>query len=67
MAAQVPAKAPDANETVLATVRLYKEREAEDGFDGSWVAHPGLVRVCWDALDNILGAAAGTSPATPGR
>ncbi|MFJ6072743.1 malate synthase A [Streptomyces sp. NPDC093065] len=55
MAAQVPAKDPAANEAVLATVRLDKEREAEDGFDGSWVAHPGLVPVCREAFDDVLG------------
>ncbi|GAA3215124.1 hypothetical protein GCM10020256_16460 [Streptomyces thermocoprophilus] len=41
MAAQVPGKDPATNQAALATVRLDKEREAEDGFDGSWVAHPG--------------------------
>ncbi|MFE6461408.1 malate synthase A [Streptomyces cinereoruber] len=55
MAAQVPAGDPAANEAVLATVRLDKEREAEDGFDGSWVAHPGLVEVCREAFDGVLG------------
>ncbi|MEU9976543.1 malate synthase A [Streptomyces sp. NPDC051014] len=55
MAAQVPAKDPAANEAVLAAVRLDKEREAEDGFDGSWVAHPGLVQVCRTAFDGVLG------------
>ncbi|MFJ5645007.1 malate synthase A [Streptomyces sp. NPDC093223] len=55
MAAQVPAKDPAANEAVLAAVRLDKEREAEDGFDGSWVAHPGLVPVCRTAFDGVLG------------
>ncbi|MGA5215362.1 malate synthase A [Streptomyces cinereoruber] len=55
MAAQVPAGDPAANEAVLATVRLDKEREAEDGFDGSWVAHPGLVEACREAFDGVLG------------
>ncbi|MGV9692931.1 malate synthase A [Streptomyces sp. NPDC003444] len=55
MAAQVPAEDPAAHEAVLATVRLDKEREAEDGFDGSWVAHPGLVEVCREAFDGVLG------------
>ncbi|MEV6401226.1 malate synthase A, partial [Streptomyces sp. NPDC051907] len=40
MAAHVPSRDPQANEAALAKVRLDKEREAEDGFDGSWVAHP---------------------------
>lgn len=56
MAAQVPGKDPAANEAALAKVRLDKEREAEDGFDGSWVAHPGLVPVCREVFDGVLGA-----------
>ncbi|MFJ6237034.1 malate synthase A [Streptomyces griseus] len=55
MAAQVPGKDPAANEAALAKVRLDKEREAEDGFDGSWVAHPGLVPVCREVFDGVLG------------
>ncbi|MER8265060.1 malate synthase A [Streptomyces griseus] len=55
MAAQVPSKDPAANEAALAKVRLDKEREAEDGFDGSWVAHPGLVPVCLEVFDGVLG------------
>ena len=55
MAAQVPSRDPDANETAFAKVRLDKEREAEDGFDGSWVAHPALVPVCRNVFDEVLG------------
>ncbi|MFI6764850.1 malate synthase A [Streptomyces sp. NPDC050355] len=55
MAAQVPSKDPAANEAALAKVRLDKEREAEDGFDGSWVAHPGLVPLCREVFDGVLG------------
>lgn len=55
MAAQVPVNDPDANEAALAKVRLDKEREAEDGFDGSWVAHPALVPVCREVFDGVLG------------
>ncbi|WP_327256545.1 malate synthase A [Streptomyces sp. NBC_01244] len=55
MAAHVPSKDTAANSAALAKVRLDKEREAEDGFDGSWVAHPGLVRVCREVFDNVLG------------
>ncbi|MGW1544315.1 malate synthase A [Streptomyces sp. NPDC002309] len=55
MAAHVPGKDPAANEAALAEVRLDKEREAEDGFDGSWVAHPGLVSVCREVFDGVLG------------
>ncbi|ARX88505.1 hypothetical protein SMD44_07992 [Streptomyces alboflavus] len=46
---------PGRRRGALATVRLDKEREAEDGFDGSWVAHPALVTVCQDAFDGVLG------------
>ncbi|MFE5814378.1 malate synthase A [Streptomyces sp. NPDC056479] len=55
MAAQVPGRDPAGNEAALATVRLDKEREAEDGFDGSWVAHPGLVPVCREVFGGVLG------------
>ncbi|MER5890474.1 malate synthase A [Streptomyces sp. NPDC001941] len=55
MAAQVPHRDPAVHEAALATVRLDKEREAEDGFDGSWVAHPALVPVCRQAFDTVLG------------
>ncbi|TGN79500.1 malate synthase A [Streptomyces bauhiniae] len=55
MAAQVPAQEPAANEAAFAKVRLDKEREAEDGFDGSWVAHPALVPVCREVFDGVLG------------
>jgi len=48
MAAQIPIKTdPAANEAALAKVRVDKEREAGDGHDGTWVAHPGLVPWRW--------------------
>jgi malate synthase len=37
-------------------VREDKEREAADGFDGSWVAHPDLVPVCTEVFDRVLGS-----------
>ncbi len=55
MSAQVPGRDPAAGEAALAKVRLDKEREAEDGFDGSWVAHPGLVPMCREVFDGVLG------------
>ncbi|UOW00802.1 malate synthase A [Agrococcus sp. SCSIO52902] len=56
MAAFVPsAKDPDATERALAAVASDKAREAGDGFDGSWVAHPGLVETCRSAFDAVLG------------
>lgn len=51
MAAQIPIKNdPDANAAALAKVRADKEREARDGHDGTWVAHPGLVQTALDAF-----------------
>ncbi|MEU9374384.1 malate synthase A [Streptomyces sp. NPDC048255] len=55
MAAHVPGRDAEADAAALAEVRLDKEREAEDGFDGSWVAHPGLVPVCRAVFDQVLG------------
>ncbi|MFJ9624472.1 malate synthase A [Streptomyces sp. NPDC101181] len=55
MAAQIPGGEQAAREAALAKVRLDKEREAEDGYDGSLVAHPGLVPVCRTAFDGVLG------------
>lgn len=39
----------------LAQVRAEKEREAADGFDGSWVAHPAVVETCLEAFRSVLG------------
>jgi malate synthase len=56
MAAFIPNRRdPEANEKALAKVREDKTREAGDGFDGSWVAHPDLVPVCREAFDAVLG------------
>ena len=55
MAAFIPSRDPNVNATALAKVTADKDREAGDGFDGSWVAHPGLVGVCRDAFDAVLG------------
>ena len=43
------------NKVALAKVRDDKTREAGDGFDGSWVAHPDLVPVCKEVFDSFLG------------
>ncbi|HSA52199.1 MAG TPA: malate synthase A [Yinghuangia sp.] len=57
MSAVIPSRRdPAANAAALAKVRDDKDREAGDGFDGSWVAHPDLVPVCRDAFDAVLGA-----------
>ena len=56
MAAFIPSRRdPAVNEVALAKVREDKEREAADGFDGSWVAHPDLVPVCKEVFDRVLG------------
>ena len=55
MAAQIPIKNnPQANEEALAKVLADKEREATDGHDGTWVAHPGLVPVALQAFDKHM-------------
>ncbi|EKN71545.1 malate synthase [Neobacillus bataviensis LMG 21833] len=55
MAAQIPVKNnPEANEEAFAKVRTDKEREARDGHDGTWVAHPGLVPVAMEAFDREM-------------
>ncbi|MDP9496372.1 MAG: malate synthase A, partial [Actinomycetota bacterium] len=46
---------PEVNEKALAAVRADKTREADDGFDGSWVAHPDLVPVALEVFDAKLG------------
>jgi malate synthase len=56
MAAFIPSRRdPAVNAVALAKVRQDKEREAADGFDGSWVAHPDLVPVCREVFDAALG------------
>jgi malate synthase len=56
MAAFIPNRRdPELNRVALAKVREDKRREAADGFDGSWVAHPDLVGVCREAFDEVLG------------
>jgi malate synthase len=57
MAAFIPSRRdPEVNAVALAKVRDDKTREAGDGFDGSWVAHPDLVPVCREVFDSVLGA-----------
>ena len=55
MAAQIPIKDdPQANDAALAKVRADKEREAGDGHDGTWVAHPALVPLALEIFDRHL-------------
>ncbi|MGJ7441495.1 malate synthase A [Aquipuribacter sp. MA13-6] len=56
MAAAVPDRSdPERTAAAVAKVRADKQREAADGFDGSWVAHPGLVDTCREVFDGVLG------------
>ncbi|MDP9240447.1 MAG: malate synthase A [Actinomycetota bacterium] len=56
MAAFIPSrKDPEVNDKAMAKVREDKQREAGDGFDGSWVAHPDLVPLCREIFDGVLG------------
>jgi malate synthase len=56
MAAFIPSRRdPEVNEVALAKVREDKEREAGQGFDGTWVAHPDLVPVAQECFDAVLG------------
>ena len=56
MAAFIPSRRdPEVNAVALQKVRDDKTREAGDGFDGSWVAHPDLVPICKEVFDGVLG------------
>jgi malate synthase len=55
MAAQIPIrKDPAANEAAMEKVRADKKREAGDGHDGTWVAHPGLVAMAKEIFDREM-------------
>jgi malate synthase len=57
MAALIPSRVdPEANERAIAAVRADKRREAGDGFDGTWVAHPDVVAVARAEFDAVLGS-----------
>jgi len=56
MAAFIPSRRdPEVNAVALAKVHEDKKREAEAGFDGTWVAHPDLVPVALEEFDAVLG------------
>jgi malate synthase len=57
MAAFIPSKDPAVNEQAFTKVRADKEREVGAGFDGSWVAHPGMVELCTEVFTGVLGDA----------
>jgi malate synthase len=56
MSALIPIKNdPVRNETAMAGVRGDKQRDATDGYDGGWVAHPGLVPIAMEEFVKVLG------------
>lgn len=56
MAAFIPNRRdPEVTEEAFVKVRADKTREVNDGFDGSWVAHPDLVPICKEVFDSVLG------------
>lgn len=56
MAAVIPnRREPEVTAAAFEKVRADKTREANDGFDGSWVAHPDLVEICVEVFDSVLG------------
>ncbi|MGA2757758.1 MAG: malate synthase A [Solirubrobacteraceae bacterium] len=56
MAAFIPSRRDaEVNAVALAKVREDKEREASQGYDGTWVAHPDLVPVALEVFDRVLG------------
>jgi malate synthase len=56
MAAFIPSRRDEeVNRVAFAKVRDDKRREAGDGFDGSWVAHPDMVATCTEVFDEVLG------------
>ena len=55
MSALIPIKSnSEANEKAIAGVKADKEREAADGHDGTWVAHPGLVPVAMEVFNRLM-------------
>ncbi|WP_104990388.1 malate synthase A [Deinococcus sp. NW-56] len=55
MSAFIPVKGdPEANDRAFAQVRADKEREAGDGHDGTWVAHPGMVALAAEVFDRLM-------------
>ncbi|MEU6289056.1 malate synthase A [Streptomyces sp. NPDC046988] len=56
MAAFIPSRRDaEVNKVAFEKVRADKDREAGDGFDGSWVAHPDLVPIAMESFDKVLG------------
>ncbi|MGC9184583.1 MAG: malate synthase A [Thiomonas sp.] len=56
MSALIPIKNdPEKNAKAMEGIRLDKRRDATDGYDGGWVAHPGLVQVAMEEFVAVLG------------
>ncbi len=56
MAAFIPnRREPEVTAKAFEKVTADKSREANDGFDGSWVAHPDMVQTCREVFDSVLG------------
>ena len=56
MAALIPIKNdPEKNDVAMGGVRVDKARDATDGYDGGWVAHPGLVELAMTEFKKVLG------------
>ncbi len=56
MSALIPIKSdPTANDRAMAGVRSDKARDATDGYDGGWVAHPGLMPIAMEEFVRVLG------------
>ncbi|KAG8488013.1 hypothetical protein CXB51_018516 [Gossypium anomalum] len=56
MAAQIPIRDdPTANEAAFELVRKDKQREVKAGHDGTWAAHPGLIKTCMEVFTNTMG------------
>ncbi|NPC94655.1 malate synthase A [Bacillus sp. WMMC1349] len=55
MAAQIPAKNnPEINKAAFTKIREDKEREAKDGHDGTWIAHPGMIQTALDVFNEYM-------------
>lgn len=55
MAAQIPVKGDhQANEAAFTKIRADKEREAKDGHDGTWIAHPGMVKTALEVFNEYV-------------
>ncbi|PHM66088.1 malate synthase A [Xenorhabdus sp. KJ12.1] len=55
MSAFIPSKDPEQNQIVLDKVRADKELEANNGHDGTWIAHPGLADIAMEVFSSKLG------------